>query len=154
MSVAISNRSKGINTLHPKTAAKLAKLMDLCRDKEIPLLVTCTLRTDEEQDALYNQGRNGNYGKIVTNARGYESPHAFGIAFDVCKNVKGEEYSDNTFFDIVGELGESIGLTWGGRFTKFVDKPHFEDRTFGTALELKQKYGNLEAFLKTWSGGQ
>jgi peptidoglycan L-alanyl-D-glutamate endopeptidase CwlK len=152
MSVAVSPKAN-LNLLYPSFAAKVSKLLEICRSIDIPILIYCGLRTAEEQDALYQQGRNGT-GKTVTNARAYESLHNFGLAVDFCKNVKGQEYTDEKFFLKVGEFAESLGLIWGGRWTKFKDMPHIEDRTFGDALELKKKFGNLEAFLKTWSGGK
>lgn len=48
------------------------------------------------------------------------------FAFDVCKNVKGQEYSDAAFRECVGRIGQQIGFTWGGSWKTFVDKPHFQ----------------------------
>jgi peptidoglycan L-alanyl-D-glutamate endopeptidase CwlK len=148
MSVSVSAKAN-INLLHPKTAAKVAKLMELCRDKEIPLLITDTLRNRADQDRLYAQGRSAS-GKIVTQAKYPDSPHCWGIAADFCKNVKGHEFDDSPFFSIVGELAESVGFDWGGRWTRFRDLPHLQDKDFDVT-ELKHTYGTLENFLKTWS---
>ena len=40
-------------------------------------------RSYQEQDALFRQGRFGNPGPRVTNARGGQSRHNFGIAWDI-----------------------------------------------------------------------
>lgn len=53
------------------------KAMD---DAEIDYILTCTRRTQEEQDALYAQGRT-KPGKIVTWTR--KSKHLAGTAFDI-----------------------------------------------------------------------
>jgi peptidoglycan L-alanyl-D-glutamate endopeptidase CwlK len=37
---------------------KCQKLKDLCEKKGIPIIITCTARTVQEQTALYSQGRN------------------------------------------------------------------------------------------------
>jgi hypothetical protein len=54
--------------------------------KNIPLLIYCSLRTPEEQDALYAQGRMaGHPGAKVTNAKGtpvMQSLHGYGKAYD------------------------------------------------------------------------
>jgi len=143
---------RGIEKLHPAIKAKAERLLALCKEADLPVLITETLRTREEQDALYAKGRTVP-GPIVSWARGteYESPHQWGVAFDFCKNVKGKEYDDAKFFEAVGKLAESIGLTWGGRWEKKPDRPHLQD----TALEwktLKAKYGTPDAFIATWGG--
>jgi hypothetical protein len=49
-----------------------------------------------------------------------------GLAFDICKNVKGQEYSDSSFFAKCAEIGKKIGFEWGGDWKSFPDKPHFQ----------------------------
>jgi len=108
MSAAVSQKVN-INLLHPSFAAKISRLLELCRKKDIPLLITCGLRTAEEQAKLYSQGRNGNLGAVVTNAQPMDSAHNWGIAADFAKNAK-DAYSDEAFFRTVGELAESCGM--------------------------------------------
>jgi len=135
--------------------AKAEELQALCKAQNLPLLITETWRTMAEQDALYAQGRT-KPGNIVTNCKGtdYQSPHQWGVAFDFCKNIKGQEYSDTAFFKTVGALGKSIGLRWGGDFQSMADMPHFQlnslllDTDFTTGL--KNKYGTPEKFKATW----
>lgn len=50
--------------------------------------ITLAFRSYEEQDALYSQGRNEkgeitDSSKVVTNAKGGQSYHNFGLAFDL-----------------------------------------------------------------------
>ena len=146
---------RGIELLHPEMRVKAEELQTLCRIQGLALLITETWRTMAEQDALYAQGRT-KPGSIVTNCKGsdYQSPHQWGVAFDFCKNIKGQEYSDTAFFRQVGALGKSIGLRWGGDFQKMVDMPHFQlnnlllgsDFTTG----LKNKYGTPEKYRTSW----
>ena len=146
---------RGIELLHPQMRAKAEELQALCKARNLPLLITETWRTMAEQDALYAQGRT-KPGSIVINCKGsdYQSPHQWGCAFDFCKNIKGQEYSDIPFFKQVGALGKSIGLRWGGDFKSMVDMPHFQlnslllDSDFTTAL--KNKHGTPEKFKATW----
>lgn len=85
-------------------------------------------RTADHQDDLYALGRT-KPGKTVTNARGYQSWHCYGLAFDISVRGQYPYHEDlelsaaNDLFDHYGRLGEYLGLRWGGRFG---DKPHFE----------------------------
>lgn len=146
---------RGIENLHPDAQAKAKQLQTLCDSKGIKLLITETFRTTAEQDALYAQGRTIP-GKVVTNCKGssYQSPHQWGVAFDFCKNLKGQEYTDTAFFRSVGSLARSIGLFWGGDFKSFVDTPHLELPEFlpsNSTITLKTKYGTPDKFKATWS---
>ena len=49
-----------------------------------------------------------------------------GLAFDICKNVRGHEYDDATFFALCGQIGKQVGFSWGGDWRKFPDRPHFQ----------------------------
>lgn len=145
---------RGIEHLHPEAQEKAKQLQALCDSKGLKLLITETLRTASEQDALYAQGRTIP-GKIVTNCKGssYQSPHQWGVAFDFCKNIKGQEYSDTAFFNYVGSLAKSIGLFWGGDFKSFIDTPHLELPVYlpnNSTITLKTKYGTPEKFKATW----
>lgn len=85
-------------------------------------------RTPEEQNALYAKGRTA-AGSIVTNARALYSNHNFGIAFDIgVFGPDGHYYEEHSAYDIAGEVGKSLGLSWGGDWDSFQDKPHFELR--------------------------
>ena len=118
--------SRDIDLLRPDVAANCRKLIELCRAEGFPVLVTSTVRDDAYQEYLYQQGRS-RPGSIVTNGRQptFHWDQA-GLAFDVCKNVKGQEYSDDAFWECVGRIGQKIGFTWGGSWKTFVDKPHFQ----------------------------
>lgn len=91
-----------------------------------PVLITGTLRTWAEQDALYAQGRTAP-GPRVTNARGGESWHNFGRAFDVAFVVEGGGVTWEGPWEMIGKLGEALGLEWGGRWQR-PDRPHFQLR--------------------------
>ena len=90
----------------------------------IPWICTYTRRTLEEQKALYAQGRT-TPGKIVTWTM--KSRHLDGEAFDIVllKDGKANWDTKDPDWTKAGEIGESVGLKWGGRF-KTPDMPHFE----------------------------
>lgn len=150
---------RGIDKLHPELQVCVNKFLAECKKQGLNVLVTETLRTLEEQEALYAQGRT-KPGNIVTNARGYQSPHAWGVAFDFCRNEKGREYDNSDgFFEFVGEIAKTIfdgteyDLFWGGDFKSFVDKPHIEMIKYlpnNSTKWLIDTYGTPEKFMKTW----
>lgn len=153
---------RGIDKLHPELQVCVSKFLEECKKQELDVLITETLRTQEEQERLYAQGRT-TPGKIVTNCRGYQSPHCWGVAFDFCRNKKGYEY-DNTdgFFDKVGNIAKTIfdnteyDLFWGGDFKTFVDKPHIEMIKYmpnNSTKWLIDTYGTPDKFMKTWKNG-
>lgn len=149
-------KMRDIAQLHPVLQAAIYTLKNTCLAHGLHLGIGECLRTAEEQDALYAQGRT-KPGKVVTNAKGstYSSQHQWGIAFDFFKNIKGHEYDDIAFFNQVGALAKQIGLGWGGDWTSPVDKPHLYLKDWGsTTAPLKAQYKTPEAFMKTWGGSQ
>jgi peptidoglycan L-alanyl-D-glutamate endopeptidase CwlK len=105
----------------------LADYKRLYPDDPQPIL-TCTHRSNAEQNALYAQGRT-RPGKIVTNAKGGQSNHnqypspAFDIAF---KDASGNIHWDMALFKQFALIAKRCGLAWGGDWIRFKDLPHFE----------------------------
>jgi len=127
-----------INNLHPKIRSMAADFVnEVEKELNIQLKVTSTLRTFEEQAALYAKGRTKS-GGVVTNAEPGESYHNYGLALDVFD-------STNQTFHIsekIALIGESKGFKWGGRWANLIDKPHFE-KSFGLKTsELLSRYRN------------
>lgn len=149
--------ARGIEKLHPNLIPICNEFVLRCRAAGLPVLITETLRTKAEQDALYAQGRTAP-GSIVTNARYPRSAHCWGVAFDFCRNVKGREYDDSDgFFAKCGAVGKALGLTWGGDWKSFVDKPHLEMPEYmknSSTSWLISTYGTPEEFFKTWAAEQ
>ena len=85
------------------------------------------LRTFAEQDELYAKGRT-QPGSIVTQARGGESNHNFGLAVDLCPftNDKPDWNAPMSVWAAIGAAAEGRGLEWGGQWKKFLDKPHVQ----------------------------
>ena len=127
--------SRELNQLYDPVRLRAEKLIKLCADAGIPIIVTQTFRTHKYQDELYARGRTMK-GKIVTNAKAGTSMHEFRVAFDVCINIKGKCY-DEGLLKKVGKIGESIGLTWGGNFKGFIDMPHFQYTGKYTQQEIR-----------------
>lgn len=144
---------RDISLCHPKLQMFSARLIEECGRQELRISIGETLRTKEEQDELYAQGRT-KPGNIVTNARGssFSSFHQWGTAFDIYRNDGQGAYNQSGgFFDKVGAIGVSVGLEWGGNWTSIVDKPHFQLPDWGsTTTQIKRLYGTPAEFMKTW----
>lgn len=135
---------KRIDLLHPLLRAEAHTMYEeICnalRGRAIPRF-SHTLRTIKEQDELYQIGRT-KPGKIVTNAKGGQSYHNFGLAIDLVLIIDGKDASwdINTDFDGDGlndwmecvSIFKKYGYKWGGEW-KFKDSPHFQ-KTFGMSL--------------------
>lgn len=112
------------------------------KEKGIDFIVTCTIRTQSDQDELWAIGRT-KPGRKVTWTR--KSNHIKGTAFDICIMINGkpmwnpqldEDKDGIPEYTEAGLIGESVGLKWGGRFMKTdkngrrvpnPDAPHFEN---------------------------
>jgi peptidoglycan L-alanyl-D-glutamate endopeptidase CwlK len=116
--------SRNINDLHPKVAAMTTEFVNRCKAANIDVIITSTYRDIESQNALYEQGRSLP-GKKVTNAKGGQSFHNWKVAFDFCPIVNGKAaWSDAALFTKCGEIAESVGLEWAGRWVKFKELAH------------------------------
>jgi peptidoglycan L-alanyl-D-glutamate endopeptidase CwlK len=79
----VDDRSeKAIATLLPQVQPYARALVKKAAQHGITIKVIAGMRTYDEQNELFTQGRT-KPGRIVTNARGGFSNHNFGIAFDV-----------------------------------------------------------------------
>ena len=123
--------SRNLSDLVPPCKERAEKFLSLAKASGIDLLVTSTYRDHESQAALFAQGRT-KPGLIVTNARPGQSWHNWRCAFDVVpirngKPVWGTTGPDGDLWRKVGELGESVGLEWAGRWTgKIREFAHFQ----------------------------
>ena len=145
--------SRDITMCHPELQEKAQRLIAECKKQGLMVKLGECFRSVAEQNVLYAQGRTAP-GSIVTYALGslYSSMHQWGVAFDVIRNDgKGAYYDSDGWFSKVGKIGKALGLEWGGDWTSPVDKPHFQLKQWGsTPAKLKQLYGNVDNFKKTW----
>lgn len=113
---------RDISALSPVAQKACRAFLAACEKEGLPVLITETYRSQERQDYLYAQGRT-RAGTIVTWTR--NSRHTGCMAWDICKNVKGQEYADANFFAACGKIAKQLGITWGGTWDT-PDQPHFE----------------------------
>lgn len=120
--------SRSLNDLRPEIRPKVDAFLDACTTAGIDLLVTCTLRSSAEQNALYAQGRTIP-GPIVTRAQAGQSAHNYGLAIDVVPMVNGKPdwNGGDPVWQQVGALGQAQGLEWyGAPGQSFPELPHFQ----------------------------
>lgn len=101
----------------------------------LKMIVSCTIRDKEAQDALYKIGRRGIPGeKVVTNAKGGDSFHQYGVAADffpalhgkpIMFEKDGDEISD-PIWNRIAIVAKTHGLEWAGLWKSFPEGPHFQ----------------------------
>ncbi len=132
-----------IKSLHPSLQPFARNLIAKGIQHGIPLIITDAFRSIADQNKDYAKGRTAP-GSIVTYAKGGESFHNYGLAFDVVPVVNGK--ATYTYdWQKIGDLGKSVGLEWGGDFPH-ADRPHFEKKFGNTIAMLQQKHaaGDLQ----------
>jgi peptidoglycan L-alanyl-D-glutamate endopeptidase CwlK len=124
--------NKDITKLNPCFAVKLHQLFARARQAGISLGLLEGYRSPERQLWLYTQGRT-RPGKKVTRLDGVIciSRHASGVAADIFIKDEHGQYTHpsavpDTAWAQLGQISDDLGLTWGGSWADFVDKPHFE----------------------------
>jgi len=130
-------KKKGLLPLVERKAKELVQSMN---NIGLPIRITEGYRSPERQAELYAQGRT-KPGAIVTNAKAGESYHNYGLAFDVVFIKQGYSATKEQW-DTLGSIGERLGLEWGGRWTSFSDKPHFQLTKGYNISDLKS--GNVD----------
>lgn len=142
-----------IKLLHPKVRDEVMSLVNIANSmlsKHSEIRIVQGLRTVEEQNALYAQGRT-RPGKKVTNARGGYSWHNYGLAIDFCLLINDKEISWDVKRDWDGDriadwmevvsVFRKAGWEWGGTW-KFKDNPHFEKKFNLTISEALKRHKN------------
>ena len=111
----------GIDQRLQKIISETAKVIDI----ELPgygFIVTCGLRTIEEQKILVSKGL----------SKTMNSYHLTGKAFDIAVKKNGVVTWDIKEYKTISVLfkkvakAQGIELTWGGDWKTFVDGPHFQ----------------------------
>ena len=121
-----SKTDSKIQKLHPQLRGRASKFINEV-EKRLGkrLRIADGLRTFDEQNALYAKGRTAP-GNIVTRAKGGESYHNYGLAFDVYYTSNGSIDLKTAIKPEVAKIGEEYGLEWGGSWADFKDFPHFQ----------------------------
>jgi peptidoglycan LD-endopeptidase CwlK len=128
--------------LNPVVKERSDQLIQQAAKKGIEIVITDGFRSAADQDRLYEQGRTTG-GNIVTNAKGGESYHNFGLAIDFALEtpsgdvVWDREYDRNenglADWTEVVQMAKALGFEWGGDWKGFKDYPHLE-MNFGLTI--------------------
>ena len=125
------NASRNWGLMHPDYSQRLLLAFKIMREKhgyEMALLEG--YRSPARQDELASAGNH------VTNARAFQSWHQYGLAADCAFLRDGKLVISEKDpwamrgYQLYGEVAESLGLTWGGRW-KMMDFGHTELRMRG-----------------------
>jgi peptidoglycan LD-endopeptidase CwlK len=129
----VSDRYAGLDA---KFVKRLKHMEAELAAKGIAVRLTCGYRSAEEQNRLYAQGRTAP-GRIVTNARGGDSWHNYGLAADYVFVASGKATYDGPW-DRFGRIARANGLEWGGDWKRFTDRPHVQWRKGKTLAEMRK----------------
>lgn len=116
---ASNARLRGV---HPDLVRVVRRCAADWKDKESGFIVTCGLRTLEEQKLLYKKGA----------TRTLKSRHLTGHAVDLAATVMGQVRWDWPLYSKLAKAmkaaakAEKVPITWGGDWISFKDGPHFE----------------------------
>ncbi len=144
---ADSYTQKKLSGVHPVLVKKALQIIELAKQEGYELRVTQGLRTFKEQDALFRKRPK------VTNARGGQSSHNYGVAVDFAFVVGGKISWDERLYKNIGRWTNQVGLTWGGNW-RFTDLPHVQLAgipSYRYLLETYNKSGGGEnGILAVW----
>lgn len=137
-----SRTKKNIESLHPRAQVwARAHLQAIEASGKLPAGYSVRIisgnRTWAEQDALYAQGRT-KPGNVVTNARGGQSNHNFGIAWDIgIFDAKGNYLGNSPLYADIAPIGAELGLDCGAYWKSFKDLPHYGVKTGLSTSDLR-----------------
>ena len=141
-----------IEKLHPFIKDEVKKLVDTINTSILTgtakVRIAQGLRTFAEQDILYKQRPK------VTNAKGGDSIHNYGLAVDIVLVIDGKTASWDVKKDFdkdaqsdwmeVVQVFKKAGYSWGGDWRTFKDMPHFEKTKGLTLQQIKTKFANKD----------
>lgn len=141
-----------IEKLHPFIKDEVKKLVDTINTSVLTgtakVRIAQGLRTFAEQDILYKQRPK------VTNAKGGDSIHNYGLAIDIVLVIDGKTASWDVKKDFdkdaqsdwmeVVQVFKKAGYSWGGDWRTFKDMPHFEKTKGLTLQQIKTKFANKD----------
>lgn len=153
--------------IYPPLLAKLEALQAACQEYGIDYWAISGFRSWQEQDELYALGRtkanvdateSKPLGGKVTNARGGQSYHNFGVATDFCPDKDIDRPGlqpdwDPEAYEILGEEAARLNLEWGGSWKSFKDFPHVQLPLARAGLSLAdlQRWYKLGGIPLVWS---
>jgi peptidoglycan L-alanyl-D-glutamate endopeptidase CwlK len=134
---------RDISRLAPFVALRLTAALDECFEKGYIVAVFEGYRSPDRQQWLYDQGRTRD-GKIITNAKPYESFHQYGLAVDIVGYVN-KKWDWSIDYDKITEIFKRHGF----KPLKF-EKAHFQIDG-GLSASKAKKICKEQGLLALWS---
>ncbi|MBI4087077.1 M15 family metallopeptidase [Candidatus Kaiserbacteria bacterium] len=134
-----TGRSDGLELLYPPFALAILTLFVRARSEGLPVTIYETYRSQERQLQLFNQGAT----KLKKNGM-----HHFGIAADIVFLTQSgnPSWAETNNWARIGAIGGALGLEWGGLWSGFVDKPHFQLVPATVSAQAKIVAGEYPAY--------
>ncbi|MCO8043232.1 M15 family metallopeptidase [Acinetobacter bohemicus] len=135
--------------MNPRFKQRLLMVFKLMQEQHgYELVLLEGYRSPERQNSL---ATNSN----ITRARGFQSYHQFGLAADIAFKRNGKLIISERDpwamqgYQLYGQIAESVGLTWGGRWKSIQDYGHTEYRMPGLKKTAEMAHqltneGNLQ----------
>ncbi|ATO20575.1 D-alanyl-D-alanine carboxypeptidase [Acinetobacter sp. LoGeW2-3] len=127
----ISSADRKWNKINPRYKQRLLMVFKIMREQHgYELVLLEGYRSPERQNSL-------SVNPNTTRAKGYQSYHQFGLAADVAFKRNGKVVISERDpwamrgYELYGQIAESVGLTWGGRWKSIKDYGHTEYRMPG-----------------------
>ncbi|RKG29628.1 M15 family metallopeptidase [Acinetobacter tianfuensis] len=127
----LSNADRKWHKMNPRFKQRLLMVIKTMREQHgYEMVLLEGYRSPQRQNSL---ATNIN----TTRARGYQSYHQFGLAADIAFKRNGKVVISERDpwamrgYQLYGQVAESVGLTWGGRWKSIQDYGHTEYRMPG-----------------------
>jgi len=137
-----------IATLLPQAQRVARKFMKTAAGAPFQVKILSGTRNYTEQNALFAKRPK------VTNARGGQSNHNFGIAWDVGIFVDGKYLTgknakeDKAYADLAALIKGAIeGIEWGGDWKTFKDAPHYQLASGKSVSQIRALFEKGKAYV-------
>ncbi|MGO1158923.1 M15 family metallopeptidase [Acinetobacter lwoffii] len=127
----ISTADRKWHKMNPRFKQRLLMVFKIMREQHgYELVLLEGYRSPERQNSLATDSN-------ITKAKGFQSYHQFGLAADIAFKRNGKVVISERDpwamrgYELFGQIAESVGLTWGGRWKSIKDFGHTEYRMPG-----------------------
>lgn len=113
--------------VHPDLIRVIRRVQKNWKDPKMGFVVTCGVRTLEEQKRLVKSGASR-----TLKSKHLKQKDGYSHAFDIAVTLDGKVRWDWPLYDKVSKLflsaakAEKVNLTWGGSWASFRDGPHYQ----------------------------
>ncbi|WP_443612459.1 M15 family metallopeptidase [Acinetobacter pseudolwoffii] len=127
----ISTADRKWHKMNPRFKQRLLMVFKIMKEQhDYELVLLEGYRSPERQNSLATDSN-------ITKAKGFQSYHQFGLAADIAFKRHGKVVITERDpwamrgYELYGQVAESVGLTWGGRWKSIKDFGHTEYRMPG-----------------------